>query len=494
MAVDIEARGPEYRSGIVVILGALLRILAILGLLLYIPAIVAYYYGETHELIVFVETATLTLSGSLLLGLKLPPPRSLTVGEALFVSGLSWIVVSIIGGIPYVYTIKMTWIDAFFETMSGFTTTGMTLIKVIEGTPHSVLFWRAFTQWLGGAGIIMMFLVIIFASTRDVTLWSLYTAEARDVRIRASTLGTVKRIWYIYAFYTFLAIITLRVLGMGWFDSVAHSFTSLATGGFSTRTASIAAFNSPAIEMALAFFSFMGGLNFLAHYILFTKGLKNFLKYYEVRWALIFVAFSTALVTLALTIHLHENPILGLIHSIFQTISIMTTTGYTTADINLWPPLSKFVLLILMFIGGNMCSTGGAIKVGRVVIAMKTFVNQLKLLFLPSGAVKPIKTGDQILKTHEITRVMAFIMGYLAIVAISTILLTSFGYDAFQSLSAIASAQGNVGPCYMDLFTTNGVTRIILALLMWIGRLEVIPAVVLFMPSSWKHVIARKMR
>ena len=494
MNKELRTVKPRYKSGLPVIMGAILRITLIIGILLLIPAIIAVYYNEPHEMWVFIEVALITIVVSILLSLKLPPPRSLTIGEALFVSGLGWIIASIIGGAPYVFTIKMTWVDAFFETMSGFTTTGMTLIKTIEGNPYSVLFWRAFTQWLGGAGIIMMFLVIIYASTRDVSLWRLYTAEARDIRIRASTLGTVKRIWYIYGLYTFIAIITLRLLGMAWFDAVTHSFTSLATGGFSTRTASIAAFHNASIEMALAFFSFMGGLNFMAHYILFTKGIKKFLGYYEVKWAIIFVGIATGVITGDLMLHLHENLILGARHALFQAVSIMTTTGYTTVNINTWPPLSKFVLLVLMFIGGNMCSTGGAIKVGRIVIALKAFVNQLKLLLLPSGAVKPVKTGSQVIKNQEILRIMAFISGYMLIAIIATLILTLFGYGAFQSLSAVASAQGNVGPSFLDLFKTNWFVRIVLALLMWIGRLEVMPAIVIFMPSSWKHVIAKKMR
>ncbi len=494
MQVGLETVESRYESGLKVIASAILRITTVVGLLMYIPVLVAIYYGEAHELHVFFWTATLTSVFSFTLSRLSPPPRSLTIGEALFVSGLGWIFVSIIGGIPYVFTIHMTWIDAFFETMSGFTTTGMTLIKVIEGTPYSVLFWRAFTQWLGGAGIIMLFIIIIISTTRDVSLWRLYTAEARDVRIRASTLGTVKRIWLIYLFYTLLAIFTLRILGMSWFDAIAHSFTSLATGGFSTRTASIAAYHSLGIELALVFFSFMGGVNFLAHYILFTKGAKKFLKYYEVKWALIIVAVSTTMMALDLA-HFAGEPLpLGFRHAIFQSVSIMTTTGYTTANINLWPSLSKFVLLVLMFVGGNMCSTGGAIKVGRVVIAMKAFLGQLKLMLLPRGAVRQVKINSQTLKNEEVLRIMGFISGYMLIIVIGTFILTMFGYGAFQSLSAVASAQGNVGPCYLDLFKINEFSRLILALLMWVGRLEVLPAVAIFMPSSWKHVLAKKVR
>jgi len=483
-----------YARGILIILSAILRIAAIMGLTLLLPGIVAIMYGEFYEARIFMITSALAFSIPFTIGLFLPTPRAITLGEALLISGISWIIVAIIGAIPYVYTIKMTWVDAFFESMSGFTTTGMTLIKVIEGNPKSVLFWRALTQWLGGTGIIMLFLVFITASTRDVTLWRLYVAEAREVRIRASTWGTVKNIWLIYFGYTIACILALRMLGLSWFDAVTHSFTALATGGFSTRTASIAAFKNPAVEMTLAFFAFMGGTNFLAHYVLFKYGLRRFLKYYEVKAAIIFVFISTILIVFDLMHHIGIDLYNAVRYAIFQTISIMTTTGYTTADINMWPPLSKLILLILMFIGGNLCSTGGAIKVGRIVAAIKVMANQLQALFLPPGTVKPIRVGSQILESGEVLRLFTFFTAYFIGIIVGTAILTAYGYDPFQSLSAVASAQGNVGPCYLNLFELNDVCRVLLALHMWLGRLELIPAIALLVPSSWTHAFKKRVR
>jgi len=483
-----------YVRGVLIILSAILRVMAIIGLTLLLPAFVGLIYGEFYETRIFLITGSIVFCVSYVISLFLPSPRSITLGEALLISGASWIIVAIVGGIPYVYTIGMSWADAFFESMSGFTTTGMTLIKVIEGNPKSVLFWRALTQWLGGAGIIMLFLIFITASTRDVSLWRLYVAEAREVRIRASTWGTVKDIWLIYFGYTLACILMLRFLGLSWYESITHSFTCLATGGFSTRTASIAAFHNPAVEMTLAFFAFIGGTNFLAHYILFKYGLRRFLGYYEVKAAIFFVLASTGLIVYDLMHYLGIDFFNALRYAIFQTISIMTTTGYTTADINSWPPLSKLILLILMFIGGNLCSTGGAIKVGRIVAAIKVMTNQLQVLFLPSGTVKPVRIGTQVLESSEVLRLFTFFTAYFIGIVVGSLILTFYGYDPFQSLSAVASAQGNVGPCYLDLFKLNDVCKVLLALHMWLGRLELIPALALLVPASWTHAFKERVR
>ncbi len=172
----------------------------------------------------------------------------------------------------------------------------------------------------------------------------------------------------------------------------------------------------------------------------------------------------------------------------------MTTTGYTTADINSWPPLSKLILLILMFIGGNLCSTGGAIKVGRIVVAIKVMTNQLQVLFLPSRTVKPIRIGTQVLESSEVLRLFTFFTAYFIGIVVGSLILTFYGYDPFQSLSAVASAQGNVGPCYLDLFKLNDVCKVLLALHMWLGRLELIPAIALLIPASWTHAFKERVR
>lgn len=478
--------------GITALMSLVLRIVSIASLTMLLPALVGFIYGEIAEARVFVLVSLISFSASFILSLFLPAPSSIALVEAPFISGITWVMVAFLGAIPYVLTIRMNWVDAFFESMSGFTTTGMTLISVIEVVPRSVLFWRALTQWLGGTGIIMLFLIFMIVPTGSISLWRLYVAEARETRIKPSTWATVKSIWVIYLGYTVACVLTLMFLGLDWFDAVTHSFTALATGGFSTRSESVAAFRNPAVEMALAFFALTGAINFLAHYILYTSGPKRFFKYYEVKATILIIAISTSLMALDLIYRLHIDVVNAFRLTIFQSISIMTTTGYTSTNIDLWPPFSKFMLLILMFIGGNLCSTGGAIKVGRIVAALKVMASQFKLLFLPTGVVKPVKLGSQVLDRDEIPKLFMFISAYFVIILASTLVLTAFGYEPFQALSAVASAQGNVGPCYLDLFKLNDICRVLLALLMWLGRLELIPVLSLLLPSQWIAIIKKK--
>lgn len=468
--------------------------MSIASLTMLLPALVGLIYGEVNEARIFIIVSLVSFSITFVLSLLLQAPPAIGLTEAAFTSSISWIAVALLGAVPYVLTIRMSLVDAFFESMSGFSTTGMTLIKVVEVIPKSVLFWRALTQWLGGTGIIMLFLIFVIGPTESVGLWRLYVSEARELRIKPSTWATVRSIWIIYLGYTVACVFMLMLLGLDWFDAVTHSFTALATGGFSTRTESIAAFHNPAVEMTLVFFTFVGGTNFLAHYILFTYGPKHFLKHYEVKASITIVVASTLIMTFDLMRWLNVGLLEALRLTIFQTVSIMTTTGYTTSNIDLWPPLSKTVLLLLMFVGGSLCSTGGAIKVGRIVATLKVMVNQIQLLFLPTGTIKPVKLGDQIMKHEDIMKLFMFVSAYLTAVVVGTLVLTAFGYDPFQAFSAVVSAQGNVGPCYMDLFKLNDVCKTLLALLMWLGRLELIPVMALLLPSQWSAVLKKRIK
>jgi len=473
--------------GFPAILGILLRILFLTGAVLLIPALVGFIYGEYREVEVFLITGLTTMALSYLLSLNFPIPPHITLSEALLLSGIGWLIVAFLGAIPYVLIANMSWVDAYFESMSGFTTTGMTMFRVIEGVPKSLLFWRALTQWLGGAGIIMLF-IILAGSVGSAGLWRLYLAEARETKIRTSTWATVRDIWVIYSAYTLACIIILWILGMDLFDAVTHAFTALATGGFSSRTESIAAFNNPAIEATLTVFEFLGSVSFAAHYMLFKYGVRKFIEYYEVKGSLIFITFSTSLILLDLVVNRGYNPVLAFRYSIFQVVSIMTTTGYTTADINSWPPLSKFVLVCLMFIGGNLCSTGGAIKVGRIITAFKIVKNQLELLTLPPGTVKPVKVNGHVIDANDVSRLFMFLTLYLTSVAVGTLILVAYGYEPFAALSVIASAQGNVGPAYASLYELPELAKVLLIFHMWLGRLELTPVMALLNPATWVNV------
>jgi len=471
-----------------VILGALGRIVLALGMLLLVPIPIAMVYGEYTLIKYFLYPSSISLLIGLVLTLAISLSfRDVGLFEAMAISALGWIIASIIGSIPYIYILKMSPVDAFFETMSGFTTTGMTLIKIIEGKPYSILFWRAFTQWIGGVGIILFF-IVMFAGGGAPGLRRLYMAEAREEKLTVSTWHTVKYIWIIYFAYSALCTIALWLAGMNPYEAITHTFTVLSTGGFSTRTASIAAFNSLTIEIVLIVFMIIGGISFLAHYTLFTKGLRNFLRHYEVKAIFLIIGLSTAVVTYDLVIH-GVDVFRALRESLFQVVSIMTTTGYTTIDINALPPLSKAVITILMFIGGGAGSTAGAIKVARIVIALKAVSYELNKLLLPRGSEKPLRIGFRVLQEEDALRITSFIIAYLVFYVAGVLILTFRGIDVFSAMSAVASAQGNVGPAFISLFDLDDVSKLVLALEMWVGRLEVLPVLALLNFKAWRSVL-----
>ena len=472
------------------ILGALGRIVLAVGMLLLVPIPIALIYGEYELVKYFLYPSSISIFIGLILTLSIPLSfRDIRLFEAMVISALGWIIASIIGSIPYIYILKMSPVDAFFETMSGFTTTGMTLIKIIEGKPYSILFWRALTQWIGGVGIILFF-IVIFAREEAPGLRRLYMAEAREEKLTVSTWYTVKYIWIIYFAYSALCAVALWLAGMDLYEAITHTFTVLSTGGFSTRTASIAAFNSLAIEIILIVFMVVGGISFLAHYTLFTKGLRSFLRHYEVKAILLIIGLSTAIVSYDLVVH-GVNLFNALRESMFQVVSIMTTTGYTTIDINTLPPLSKAVLTVLMFIGGGAGSTAGAIKVARIVVALKAVSYELNKLLLPRGSEKPIRIGFRVLPEEAALRITAFIIAYLIFYVAGVMILTFRGVNVFSAMSAVASAQGNVGPAFVSLFDLDDVSKLVLALEMWVGRLEVIPVLALLNFKAWRSVLGR---
>lgn len=471
---------------IILVFSALSRLVLIVGILLFIPVFVALFFEEYDLIWHFIVPGSLaTALGLITTSFTHFSLRKITIVEAMVISALGWIVVSAIGAIPYVTIINMDYVDAYFETMSGFTTTGMTLIKTIETTPKSLLFWRAFTQWVGGVGI-MLFFIIVFASAGAAGLWRLYLAEAREDRLTISAWVTVKYIWMIYFLYTALCAFLLWLAGMTPYEAITHSFTVLSTGGFSTRTLSIAAFHNLKIEAIMILFMFIGGVSFLAHYILFTRGFKAFIRHFEVKAMAAIVAIATALVVMDLTLNNITDVFNGVRYALFQVVSIMTTTGYTTTDMNKWPPLSKMVITALMFIGGNAGSTAGAIKVGRIVIMLKLIWHEISKLSLPRGAEKPFRIGGRILEESDILRVGGFVAAYFILYLIEVGIVTFRGYPVFSALSGVASAQGNVGPAFISLFELDKISKTVLIIGMWAGRLEVIPVLFLFSPNTWK--------
>lgn len=470
------------------ILGHLAGIIFVIGITLFIPASLSLIFGEIQNALGFLYLGIIVSVAGL--AVRLPcKPSGPSILEATVTAAIAWLLISLIGALPYILFADIPLINAYFEAMSGFTTTGMTLINGVEQLPRGLLLWRALTQWIGGAGIILLFLLFIPQSGLGVGAWHLYRAEAREERLTARIQDTVRKIWIIYASLTGICAILLWLAGFNWFDALAHSFTALSTGGFSTRTSSIQAFQNPTAETILVIFMIFGATNFLILLRLFSGRILAFVKSIEWRFMLAVIAIFSLITAGELYYGSSNGSILEQLRiSVFQTVSILTTTGYTTIDINIFSPLPKVLIIILMFFGGNLGSTGGALKTWRIIVLGKLLWQTLMKITLPPETIKPLKIRGQVVEEEDLMKVAGFFVAYIFLIVISTLMLTSFGFEPFSAFSAACSAQGNIGPSFLPISDSiPPISKIILIFGMWTGRLEIIPALILMSPLTWKE-------
>lgn len=414
-------------------------------------------------------------------------PERMRYKEAFAIVSLSWLSISLIGSIPYVL-IGINPIDSFFESMSGFTTTGASVL-IPEKLPKSILVWRSLTQWLGGMGIIVLFLAIFPSMARKGA--PLFQAEypgVTMVKLKPRLRDTALSLYKVYIFLTLLEILTLWSLGVSLFDAINHAFTTLSTGGYSTHSESIAYFNNPKVEYTVAIFAALGGSNFALLYFLF-KGSGKIFSDEEFRAYISFILFFTAILTFINTERF--NLFDSLRYSVFQTISIMTTTGYTTIDFDLWSDSAKLILLLLMFIGGSSGSTGGGIKVIRIYLLIQYAIQQILRAAEPR-TVRAVRYGNTVIKKELLDDIAAFFILYIFVFVVSSLIISISGYDLLTSISATAATLGNVGPG-MGLAGAGEIythfyphIKLLLCFNMWVGRLELFTVLSLFIPSFWK--------
>jgi trk system potassium uptake protein TrkH len=407
--------------------------------------------------------------------------------EGLAIVGLGWLLVSLIGSIPFT-AIGVHPCDAFFESMSGFTTTGATIFNSVEDLPKSILFWRSLTQWLGGMGIIVLFVAIFPAIAKRGEV--LFHAEHPGLtlsKLKPRLRDTALILYGIYLFYTLLEAGILYLLGISAFDAITHAFTTLSTGGFSTHTNSIAYFNNPVVEAFIVLFMILSGTNFALHYYL-LKERRAIFRDPEFKTYILVILLASLLLT---AINLDRFDLLNsLKYSIFQGVTIVTTTGYTTYDFDAWSNGAKVVLLMLMFAGGCSGSTAGGIKVVRLYLLLRYAILQILKVAEPRTA-RSVKYGDVAINKDVLNKVVAFFILYILVFAISTALISISGFDLITSCSAVAAALSNVGPA-MGLagatetyFAFPYHIKLILAINMWVGRLEIFTVLALFIPYFW---------
>ncbi len=496
----------DRRAFILSYLGSLLMVM---GILMFIPLIPLEIYDEWGVHAISCWTFILPGLLSVVIGLLLQKGISLktpSVSDAMVITALGWILVGVLGAIPFMLGIHKSFIDAFFESVSGFTTTGITVFEGLDTMPRSILFWRSFTQWIGGLGILTFFLFVSFRGGSAAAC--LFGAEGHKIGTSRPVPGifhTVKVLWLIYTVFTIGSILAFLLGGMSGFDALNHSLTCISTGGFSTHDQSIGYYaahhfaHASFLEYTVIFFMLAGGTNFLVHYKVATGKIRVLVRDFEMRWYGFMIGMATCLVVIDHFFHfpLMGRPLFETLRSVFriclfQIASIITSTGFATRDIGapFFPALSKQIFLMLMVVGGCVGSTAGGIKILRFGILIKMFRTQIYRIVAPRKAVAPIVVQGQIIPKEEIERIGALFSSWLVLIGLGA-LITAFFSDlnAWQSFSGMASAMGNMGPFYFTVHKMASLNWIVKATFifgMLAGRLEILPVAVILSRSTWR--------
>ena len=476
------------------------RIINIIGLLVIIEGafmssslIPAFIYGD-GDLTAFLITVAITfITGGAMWYFTRRADKSVTRKEGFIIVSLVWIVFSLFGSMPYWLSGSIpSFSDAFFETISGFTTTGATVVDDIEGLPHGILFWRSLTQWMGGMGIIVLSLAIL--PILGIGGMQLFIAEVpgpAKEKLHPRVKQTARHLWVIYIIFTGVETVLLLIGGMNLFDAVNHSFTTMATGGFSTRQDSIAYFDSPFIEYVITVFMFIAGTNFILSFYAMRLRFDKLWNNEEFRFYTALIIIFILTISLGLFLSQGYEPEESFRRSAFQVVSIVTTTGFITDDYLLWIPMLSVLIFVLMFIGGSAGSTGGGIKIVRVLLILKNSHLEIKRLIYPN-AVIPVKLNNHPVSRIITGNVIAFGFIYILIIAVSVVLISSMGYGMDTSIGAAAACLGNIGPGIGMVGPVENFAHFpdlgkwFLSFLMLLGRLELFTVLVLFLPSFWK--------
>lgn len=452
----------------------------------------SFYYNEDWTAILYAALGAI-LVGIVAWGLsKGYETKDLRKREGYLIVALGWIFMSLSGTLPYIFTGAIPGIsNAFFETISGYTTTGATVLVDIEALPKGVLFWRSLTHWIGGMGIVVLTIAIL--PLLGIGGMQLFVAEAPGPtydKLHPRIKETAKRLWYIYFFLTLGETVLLMAGGMSFYDAVNHAMSTISTGGFSTRNASITYYDSPYIEYVIIVFMFVGGTNFTLLYFLFKGKFKKIFFNEEFRAYLGTVLMVGIVVAIAIYYFTGTNPERAFRDALFQVVSIVTTTGFITADYTVWSPFTTIVFFLLLFSGASAGSTSGGIKIVRHVILFKNSILELKRQIHPS-AVIPVRYNDKAVSEAVTYNIVAFILIYLTIFSFGSLIMASLGLDFMTAIGAVAATLGNsgpgiglVGPAYnFSLIPDLG--KWFLSFLMLLGRLELFTVLILFTPYFW---------
>jgi len=467
-------------------------ILIFLGIALLLPAIVSYFYNEPYVSL-FLSLGIASIFVGLMFKLMFKR-GNLNFKTIILTVVFSWLLTAVIGALPYYLSGYIgNVVDAFFESMSGFTTTGATILTDIEVLPKSLLFWRSFTHWLGAMGIIM--LVITILPSFGVKGMQLFQAEVSGGSINRKISPRIKKtamiLWMVYLILTFLEITLLLIGGMTLFDATVHTFGTIATGGFSSKNASIGFFESPFIQYVIVAFMFLSGINFILYCRFILGDRIAIFRNKEAKVYALIILVLTAVITFDLWGKVYSGFEEAFRYAIFQVTSIVTTTGYITADFDTWPNLAKMVLFVAMFIGGCAGSTGSSVKVVRIYVMIKyAFIELFKSIH--PYALRNIYLEKDAVPYETVRKIIGFVIVYLLIFFIGSVIMSFFNLDMMTSISATAATLGNVGPGFSLVGATEPYTflhpaaKLILTFFMLLGRLEIFTLFIIFTPAFWK--------
>lgn len=474
----------------------ILKFISVVGIVVFfallIPPIIGFIYGEDIKVYFFIMLSLLAINATIFYILR-KHELSLSIKESIISVNLVWLLLGIGGAIPFLLYTNAGIAGAFFEAISGFTTTGATIFTNIESLPHSILFHRSLTHWIGGMGIIVLGIGLLPLLNPNGSL-TLFKAESTGIsleKISPKIKDTALRLWEIYFLFTFADCLLLVVFGMNWFDAINHAFSTISTGGFSTKNSSLGYFQNDKIIWTTTFFMFISSINFLSH-IRFFKGDKKAYLHEEFKW------FGSAILILSLFLSLvhyfnsTDSFYTAIMNSTFSIVSIATTTGFATIDYGLWGNLSIMILFFAMLLGGNTGSTAGGIKTIRHIIFLKNIIFEIKRTLNPN-TISSIFIDDKEIKSSTIRSIFGFLSLFMLTIFITMAYLYARGYDEMSSISTAISMVGNIGPGFgltgpsenYAFFTWYD--KIVLSFAMIIGRLECYTVFIIFAISFWKR-------
>lgn len=467
------------------------RIMKVIAGLMLLPAIVSIIYsdGNVHW---FLITALILFALGMLPSLVKATDKNIYAREGFLIVALVWVVISLFGALPFVLSGEIpSYIDAIFETVSGFTTTGASILTDVESMSHSMLFWRSFTHWVGGMGVLVFAFAIL--SQTDTRVVHIIRAESPGPTFGKLVSKTKINSQILYGMYISLSIIEFILLvcgGMPVFDALLSTFGTAGTGGFGIKNASIAAYNSAYVDYVIGIFMVLFGINFNLYFLLLMRRLGDVIRSEEMRWYLGIIAFST--VTIAANVYpLYKSLGDSVRYAFFQVASIITTTGFSTADFNLWPAYSQTVLVMLMFAGACVGSTGGGLKVMRLIILLKTALKEIRYSLNPR-TVSSIMFDKKPVDRSIVTGISSYLVTYLIIFFVSVLIVSTGGLDVVTNTTAVIACINNIGPGLSivgpagNYSSLSALSKLVLSFDMLVGRLEIFPMLILFTPSAWR--------